>query len=63
MDDRADEADAFVLPPLPLASGSRLPDPDGRRVRTVTLVVTTDDGGQTEFPLREEHGAWWVTGH
>lgn len=62
MDDPAEADDAFVLPPLPLASGTRLPDPDGRRVRSVAVVVTTEDGGRTEFPLREEHGAWWVDG-
>ncbi|KQS68372.1 hypothetical protein [Modestobacter sp. Leaf380] len=60
MPDRDGEVDAFVVPPVPLASGSRLPDPDGRRVAGVALVVTTEDGGRREIRLRQEHGAWWA---
>lgn len=60
MDDHDGAADEFMLPPVPLASGQRLADPDGRRVRAVELVVTTEDDEQTRIPLRSEHGAWWA---
>ncbi|SDN57959.1 hypothetical protein SAMN05660199_00325 [Klenkia soli] len=54
-----DDGDTFRVPPVPLASGRRLPDPDGRAVAAVELVVTTEDGATTRIPLRAEHGAWW----
>ncbi len=57
------DGDAFRLPPVPLASGDRLADPDGRTVVGVELVVTTEDGGRTRIPLRAEHGAWWAPRH
>ena len=39
---RVPDDDDLVLPPLPLATGARLPDPDGRRITAVALVVTTE---------------------
>ena len=57
---RVPDDDDLVLPPLPLATGARLPDPDGRRITAVALVVTTEDGAQTRVELRPEHGAWWA---
>ena len=55
-----DDGVAFVVPPVPLASGTRLPEPDGRSIRAVELVVTTEDGEQTRVPLQPRHGAWWA---
>jgi hypothetical protein len=52
--------DALVLPPVPLATGEvvRLDGAD-RRVASVELVVSTEDGGQLRIPLEHHHGAWW----
>ncbi len=52
------EGDVLLVPPVPLASGMRLPD--GRRIARVDLVVTTEDGERTTIALREQHGAWWA---
>ncbi|MGY1639892.1 hypothetical protein ACI782_02010 [Geodermatophilus sp. SYSU D00703] len=55
--------DALVLPPVPLATGEvvRLDGAD-RRVASVELVVSTEDGGQLRIPLEHHHGAWWPPG-
>lgn len=55
-----DDGDTFRVPPVPLASGRRLPDPDGRVVTAVDLVITTEDGEQVRIGLGERHGAWWA---
>jgi hypothetical protein len=55
--------DVLVVPPIPLASGQLLePDGDGPpvRIRTVELVVSTEDGGELRIPLVHRHGAWWA---
>jgi hypothetical protein len=50
----------LVLPPVPLATGGvvRLDGAD-RRIASVELVVSTEDGGQLRIPLEHHHGAWW----
>ncbi|MEI4270688.1 hypothetical protein TEK04_03030 [Klenkia sp. LSe6-5] len=58
----SEDADTFRVPPVPLASGTRLPGPDGPGITAVDLVVTTDDGATTRLPLRLRHGAWWAPG-
>ncbi|SSC22648.1 Hypothetical protein KLENKIAIHU_1237 [Klenkia terrae] len=55
-----DDGDTFRVPPVPLASGRLLPDPDGRTVVAVELVVTTADGGTVRIALHDRHGAWWA---
>ncbi|SCX38313.1 hypothetical protein SAMN03159343_0374 [Klenkia marina] len=55
-----DDGDTFRVPPVPLASGTRLGGSEGGRVTAVELVVTTEDGATTRIPLRAQHGAWWA---
>jgi hypothetical protein len=56
----ASPGNALVLPPVPLATGEvvRLDGAD-RRVASVELVVSTEDGGQLRIALEHHHGAWW----
>ena len=52
--------DDLVLPPVPLATGSVIRvGATGRRVSSVELVVSTEDGGELRIPLEHHHGAWW----
>ncbi|MGY1689554.1 hypothetical protein [Geodermatophilus sp. SYSU D01105] len=55
--------DDLVLPPVPLATGAVVHvDGTDRRVASVELVVSTEDGGQLRIPLEHRHGAWWPPG-
>lgn len=53
--------DLLTFPPVPLASGTVLVDAQGnpQQVRTVTVVVVTEDGARHQVELRYEHGGWW----
>jgi hypothetical protein len=56
----ASSDDDLVLPPVPLATGGVVHlDGADRRVASVELVVSTEDGGQLRIPLEQHHGAWW----
>ena len=53
----------FVYPPVPLASGDTLYEPNGdqRRVVKVTLHIHTDDSDTPgEVELEPRFGGWWA---
>ncbi|MCM3523322.1 hypothetical protein, partial [Curtobacterium sp. P97] len=52
-----DDGDTFRLPPVPLATGTRLAgsgDDAAERITAVELVVTTEDGATRRIPLRSQ---------